>query len=94
MSVEDKELEYKYRADNIKLSDFTALVEDLGFATRKEASSFDFYYTLPNNPDMFQRYRESDKPELTKKRKVKASNNWERVEVDLPLDNERINKAT
>lgn len=92
--VEDKELEYKYRATSIKRTNFVALVEELGYETKKEASSFDFYYTLPNNPDMFQRYRESTTPELTKKRKVSSSNNWERVEVDLPLDAEKITKAT
>lgn len=94
MMVEDKELEYKYRAESIKLSEFTNLVDELGYTRKKEASSFDYYYTLDSNPDIFQRYRESDTPELTKKRKVKDSNNWERVEVDLPLDPERINKAT
>lgn len=92
--VEDKELEYKYRAETIKLSDFVNFVDGLGFSRKKEASSFDYYYTLDSNPDIFQRYRESDSPELTKKRKVKDSNNWERVEVDLPLDPKRINKAT
>ena len=91
--VEDKELEYKYRADDIKLSDFNKLVDELGFLKKKEASSFDYYYTLDSNPDIFQRYRESDSPELTKKRKVKDSNNWERIEVDLPLDVEKITKA-
>lgn len=90
--VKDKELEYKYKADNIKLSSFQELVEKLGYERKKEASSFDYYYTLPNDLDMFQRYRESDKPELTKKRKVKDSNNWERIEVDLPLDPELITK--
>jgi hypothetical protein len=90
--VEDKELEYKYRANNIKLSDFTDLVETLGYVKKKEASSFDFYYVIPDNSEMFQRYRESDEPELTKKRKVKDTNNWERIEVDLPLDPKRITK--
>ena len=75
------------------MSDFTNLVLGLGFVIKsKEASSFDYYYTLPDNPDMFQRYRESDNPELTKKRKVKDSNNWTRIEVDLPLDPERISR--
>lgn len=93
MSVEDKEMEYKYRAGDIKLTDFISLVEELTYDHKKEVSSFDYYYTIPNNSDMFQRYRESDEPEITKKRKVKDSNNWERIEVDMPLDPKKITKA-
>src|SRR5690606_26309558 len=53
-------------------------------------SSWDTYYTRPGSLEEFQRFRESDDPELTIKRKVKDSNNWERIESDLPLDPKRI----
>lgn len=89
-----KELEFKYKADAVKLSDFIALMSKVGYSFRKDVSSWDHYYTHTDNKEEFIRFRESDNPELTIKRKVKASNNWERVEVDLPLDTNKINKLT
>lgn len=80
------ELEYKYKASGVSLTEFQELMEELGYDRKIDVSSWDIYYTVPNNPDWFQRFRNGEKPELTKKRKVKSSNNWERVEVDLPLD--------
>ena len=86
-----KELEYKYNAENIKLKDFQKLMEDLNIVNYVDASSWDIYYTIPGKKDEFQRYRKSPNiPELTRKRKVKDSNNWERIEVDIPLDPKRI----
>ena len=87
--IEDKELEYKYKADNIKLTDFSKLLKS--FKVKKEitVSSYDTYYTHDQKNDWFIRFRDSDeKPELTKKRKIKDSDNWERVEVDVPLSAE------
>ncbi|HEY8366158.1 MAG TPA: hypothetical protein VIL57_03330 [Bacteroidia bacterium] len=84
-----KELEYKFNADDIKLQEFIHLMNTLGYHTRKDTSSWDHYYTNAN-PDEFQRFRESETPELTKKRKVKSTNNWDRVEVDLPLDAKKV----
>lgn len=91
MTNEFKELEFKYNAGDVKLQDFIKLAEKLKPTDRLNTSSFDYYYTS-STPDEFIRYRESDEPELTIKRKVKTSNNWERVEVDLPLDNSRVTK--
>lgn len=89
------ELEYKYLADDIKLSDFTSLMDKIKkkYELKKflQASSFDVYYIKKDSPDEFQRFRNDGKtPELTKKIKTKSSNNWERVESDLPLDPARI----
>jgi len=86
------ELEFKYRADQVKLSDFVALMETLGYKSRKDVSSWDYYYTHAEDKEEFLRFRDSDNPELTIKRKVKAANNWERVEVDLPIDPNRAKK--
>jgi hypothetical protein len=92
--VEDKELEYKYNAAGIKLEDFEALMKKLPINKRKVVSSFDVYFTKDDNPDWFMRFRDSDiAPELTKKRKVKESDNWERVEVDLPLSPGKASEA-
>lgn len=93
METEFKELEFKYNANDVKLKDFIELAEKLKPTESLTTSSFDYYYTA-ENPEEFIRYRESDRPELTLKRKVKTSNNWERVEVDLPLDPNTVTKNT
>lgn len=82
---EFSELEYKYKADNISLKEFHELMSTLPILKRKDVSSWDHYYTN-DTEDEFIRHRNSLIPELTIKRKVKSTNNWERVEVDLPLD--------
>lgn len=87
------ELEYKYKADNIDLCDFLELVSSLPIVHKKDVSSWDHYYTN-GVEDEFIRYRESTEPELTIKRKVSRTNNWERVEVDLPMDSGRIDTNT
>ena len=88
------ELEYKYKADGVKLTDFQELAEGLTPLRDIDASSWDVYYTKAGVEDYFIRYRDSDNPELTKKRKTKQSNNWNRIEVDLPLDKEKVKEKT
>lgn len=85
---EFSELEFKYKADDIKFQDFLALMATLPIIKTKDVSSWDHYYTN-NSEDEFLRYRESTGPELTIKRKISQNNNWQRVEVDLPVDNSR-----
>lgn len=89
------EKEYKYNADSIVLSDFNSLMtklkEKYDFKKYIQASSWDIYYVKENEKDEFLRFRNDGKtPELTKKRKTKTSNNWERIESDLPLDPNRV----
>lgn len=87
------ELEYKYKADNVQLSDFVALMEKLGYEKKLEASSWDIYYTQKETENnKFQRFRKGDTPELTKKIKTQDGNNWTRIEYDLPLDFSRVNE--
>jgi adenylate cyclase class IV len=93
MENEFKELEFKYYADNVDLVDFNSLMSILRPKIKKDVSSWDVYYTLDGNKEEFQRFRDSQTPELTKKRKVNNSNNWERIESDLPLDPARVNEA-
>lgn len=81
---EYSELEYKYKADSVSLTDFIKLMEELKPIDRLDISSWDTYYT--NSEDSFVRFRQSDTPELTKKVKTKEVNNWQRIEVDLKLD--------
>lgn len=89
------ELEYKYRASDTTFKPFLKLMEELGYESRVDVSSWDVYYTKPEKSDRFLRFRKSSQtPELTKKIKINANNNWERVEIDLPLDPKRINEET
>lgn len=80
------ELEYKYRADNISLKAFKALMATKPILNRKDPASWDIYYVSDTDHDSFQRLRLSpDAPELTKKVKTKDANNWNRIESDLAL---------
>lgn len=85
-----RELEYKYKADDVGLTQFCDLMETLNVVKRLDVSSWDRYYTKEGEPESFQRYRSGNTPELTKKRKVNTNNNWERIEIDLPLDHSLI----
>lgn len=84
------ELEYKYRADEVGLTEFRNLMESIGYEKQLDVSSWDTYYTTPDDTDKFQRFRNGLTPELTKKVKTVDANNWHRVEVDLPLDPSRL----
>jgi adenylate cyclase class IV len=78
-----KEVEVKYAADNIKFEAFSKIVESLPVKKRMVVSSFDDYFTDKN--DNFIRYRYTDdRGELTIKRQTNKSNNFERVEVNVP----------
>ena len=88
------ELEFKYSSDNVKLRDFMKLMEELKYEESLEISSWDTYYVHSENQEEFIRFRNSSTPELTLKRKVNQGNNWKRIEIDLPLDPERIDEET
>lgn len=84
MSNKYKEVEFKYSAKDIKLTDFQKLMGDLNPKFLIETSSWDFYYT--NNKNESIRYRKSEiKPELTIKRKLDDHNNQKRIEINLGL---------
>jgi adenylate cyclase class IV len=89
------ELEYKYKADNIGLKSFLTLMESLQIKNKMTISSWDIYYTPKESSESedFIRFRMSTTPELTKKVKTKNTNNWARIEVDLPLDPEKTNEG-
>ena len=93
-----KELEYKYKAEDISLSNFRSLMGLVhsnigGSITSKDTSSWDHYFSLRGiNSDDIMRLRDSDTPELTRKRKINKGNSWDRIEIDIPLDPKRYNK--
>jgi len=84
-----KEIETKYDANNIKMSDFLTLVEALPIRKKLMVSSYDEYFT--DKGGNFVRYRHhTDRGELTIKRKLAANSNTERVEVNLPTDGDNV----
>ena len=79
-----KEIESKYHANEIKMADFTRLMEELNPNKKLTVSSYDDYFI--NEKDDFIRYRHNDDVgELTIKRKINPKNNIERVEINLPI---------
>jgi len=94
--VNSLELEYKYNAENISLPAFIEFCNALKPLKKLEVSSWDFYYTNleKGKENHFIRFRQSDNAELTIKRKTSEANNWERLEIDLPLQGDKLNEST
>lgn len=89
-----RELEYKYAADHVDFRPFDIIMNKLDLTSYLEASSWDTYYTNPEHPNEFHRLRADPvKPELTRKVKTVADNNYDRVEVDLFLDPAKYRRA-
>ena len=83
-TLQHKELEFKYYADDIDMADFIKLVQPLN-PEWMMVSSYDDYFV--NDNDEFIRYRYHDHMgELTIKRKTTDLNNNNRVEVNVPTD--------
>lgn len=80
-----REIETKYDASNIKMSDFLKIVESLPIRKKLMVSSYDEYFT--DKDGNFVRYRyNNSRGQLTIKRKLAKHSNTERVEVNLPTD--------
>lgn len=79
-----KEIEFKYDANCISLTDFSNVLEKMNPSKNIYVSSYDDYYT--NAEGHFIRYRyNNESQELTIKRKLKNNDNVERTEVNLPI---------
>lgn len=76
------EIEFKYSADKIKLSDFKHLCNTLNPRSYVEASGYDFYYTK-GAKDPIGRYRAGDLNEITFKLPTSSKNNFIRRETNL-----------
>lgn len=83
--IEIEELEFKYSAEEIKLTDFVKFAESHNPERRLEVSSWDVYYSGSGLPFEFMRFRNGPKPELTIKMKTNEKNNNHRTEIDVPL---------
>ncbi len=80
------EIEYKYNAASISLSDFTKFCEGRGPSKFILASGYDFFYDNLNDKDYFGRYRlGADTNQLTTKRKTVVGNNFVRGEINVDL---------
>jgi adenylate cyclase class IV len=84
-NLETTELELKYKADDIKMSEFVTFAQALNPIERIEVGGWDTYYSGSGLPFEFIRHRQGSTPELTIKIKMDEKNNQSRIEVDLPL---------
>lgn len=82
------EVEFKYRADEISLSDFTDLCDKRNPINFILASGYDYFYSDTKNADSFARHRVGqDYNQLTFKRKKAENNNYIRTEHNVFLGN-------
>ena len=81
------EVEFKYKAEDIKLEDFNAFCQNRGKEYKLTvASGFDHFYSSNGNDESFCRHRSGpDTNQLTFKRKTKDANNFVRTEHNIDL---------
>jgi adenylate cyclase class IV len=84
--VEISELELKYSANDIKMSDFVTFAKSLNPIKELEVASWDYYYSGEGLPFEFIRFRNGTDPEITIKIKTTDKNNNNRIEIELPLN--------
>lgn len=81
-----REIEFKYRANDIALSEFKKFCDSKAPKTYTEASGYDHFYTKKGEEGAFCRYRKgADIHQLTFKRKTVDSNNYVRTEHNIDL---------
>ena len=80
------EVEFKYRADEISLTDFHAFCKAKNPKKYIEASGFDHFYSNPKETESFCRLRVgADMLQLTCKQKTTEKNNFTRAEDNINL---------
>lgn len=93
--LNNRELEFKFSAENIKLTDFIAFATE----TRKPKESlyvcgYDHFFSSAKDPNMFIRHRVGDNfNQLTVKRKLTNNNNFLRDEINITLDKDVTEEA-
>lgn len=84
--VKHREIEFKYNADNISLTEFQAFCEDREPFRTVVASGYDHFYQNSKDAEAFCRVRRGpDMNQLTFKRKTSGANNNIRVEHNIDL---------
>lgn len=87
MSNQFLEIEYKYKADDMTLGDFTDFCRKKGPVSYLEASGYDHFYMDSQDANFFGRHRIGpDLNQVTVKRKTFDANNYVREEINLNLD--------
>ncbi len=85
--VKYREVETKYNAENISLTDFTEIAKARNPEKFVLASGYDHFYKNAKDPDAFIRHRiGTDSNQLTFKRKTIDANNNIRTEYNLDFD--------
>lgn len=81
-----REIEFKYRADDIDMSAFAEFCEDRRPVKNLHASGYDHFYARIDEPGSFCRHRVGpDSNQLTFKRKTDTANNYVRTEHNIDL---------
>lgn len=81
------EIETKYNAAEIPLTEFKKFCEEREPERYIQASGFDYFYSSPDDPASFCRHRTgADKNEFTYKKKTSDSNNTIRREVNVQME--------
>lgn len=86
--MRNKEVEFKYKANNLSLSAFKKFCESCNPDKFILVSGYDFFYSKSDDPTSFYRHRvNTNENQLTFKRKTDPNNNFIREEhnIDLPL---------
>lgn len=79
-----KEVEFKYPAEKMPLSDFEKFCANKDCKEAVIVSGYDHFYHKPGDPNSFCRYREGpDMKQLTFKRKTTDANNYVRTEHNI-----------
>lgn len=94
--ITSHEFELKYDGTAISLQKFQEFAQSNKPLKILEVASWDTYYGS-NNPSSefeFIRFRQGPAPELTIKKKLDPKNNNKRVEIDVPLDPNRVTPET
>lgn len=81
-----KEIEFKYKAENISLMNFHKFCEQRNHQRYVYAAGYDYFYDSKKDADAFCRHRTGpDVNQLTFKRKTQDANNFIRTEHNIDL---------
>lgn len=81
-----KEIEFKYRANELGLIQVKKVFEEFPYRKFVEVGSWDYYYSSPDELEKFLRDRGgpgANRRELTSKKQTVQANNIERTEINL-----------
>jgi len=85
--MKHKEIETKYRADEMSFTEFEQFITALKPVNTIRASGYDYFYCSPAAPASFARHRVGPEfNQLTFKRKLSDTNNYIRDEHNILLD--------